>query len=219
MCCSVAVLSGFTFIGLLEIQLWNFTPPSLTAKTQEHCMPWKADSVWLSDISLQGSYIKDLWYLLKHGHILSLHSFRLAQLHWYIPNTPQLGMQPSKPLLIWLLKGWGTENLTKKFALIWNICVITQELCIFPVYCIFCHLSRHKKSRLVSAEFFSWKIFLNQGYLISKQRYSFKLVLYTILNHLNNKKAWVCMYMSECLEDFVSFHCLFLKTNHSTSAL
>lgn len=71
LCCSVAVLSGFTFISILEMQLWKFTPPSLTAKPHVHCMPWKANSVWLSNIAIQCSYIKDLWYLLIHGHILS----------------------------------------------------------------------------------------------------------------------------------------------------
>lgn len=152
MCCSIAILSGF--ISLLEIQLWNITPPSVTAKTQVHCMLWKADSVWLSNISIQGSYIKDLWYLLTHAY-----HFRLAQLHCYLANTFQLGMQPSKPLLIWLLKGLGTESIKKKFTLMWNICIIKQELCIFHIYYVFCHFSRHKKFRLVSAEFFSRQMF------------------------------------------------------------
>lgn len=64
MCCSIAVLSGFVVMSLLEIQLWNLTPLLLTAKTRVHCRLWKADSVWLSNISIQGGYIKHLWYLL-----------------------------------------------------------------------------------------------------------------------------------------------------------
>lgn len=75
-----------------------------------------------------------------------------------------------------------------------------------------------KSPDLFQLTFFPGRYLLD-AYLVSKPEISFKFVLCKILNQLNNKKRWVCMCLSECLEDFISFCWLFLKTSHSTSAL